>query len=400
VDIGIIGMGARSVAYARILHKHEDKDVSLRAICDKDAEVLDEYCEKYLNSDSELLKYSDHCQLLENKDIDSVLICTPDWTHKEIVIDAIKSGKNIFLEKPIATTVDDCIEIYKADFENEKVFMLGFELRNSMIFKKIKELVSAGHIGDIMSIEAKEMLSYIHAGSFFRRWHRFSKNNGGMLNAKCSHDLDLLSWIIDSDPAFVSAFADRSFFVPDPKAAMSCDKCSKKRICIYDYDKQKYADHKRIRGNNWCVFNCEKDIFDHEVVIIKYQNKVTASFTLSMVSSEANRTLVCFGTKATLKADVMRSVIEVDFIEPKNTERYKFDLSSDVHLGGDREIMDEFVFRVKNGSGGYKKDRNKNNCRAGVISSGIALAAEISIKAKSTIDMKELMKNVYDCERI
>ena len=369
MNLAIIGTGKRSTAYTQICMARRNKDVQIVALCDVDREKVSAYRETFFTQKLPDLYY-DYQEVLRREDVDAVVITTNDTTHREIAIDALRAGKHLLLEKPIATTLEDSLAIYEESIQHNCVVILGFCLRDLPLYRKTRELIQGGRIGQLVSVEAKEQLGHLHAGSFFRRWHRWEKNNGGFLNAKCSHDLDMLNWLIGEKPLFVSSFGSRSFFNPIAGAAAVCRECSKAQDCIYCYDEKDYG--KFYPVDDSCVFTVEKDIVDHQTVSIAYDKGITAVFTVSMLANAANRTMVLFGTKATL---------EVENVGGGCKETYTFPDVGQMHGGADPHLFERFVQAVQNHTG-------ENNAWDGAMSTALALAAQVSMKEYRTIDFQ------------
>lgn len=384
IRIAIIGTGVRSVQYTKLCVSDVRDGVTVKALTDIDAEKLKQYAETYFSADSMPALYTDYKEMLEKEDVDTVIICTPDTTHREITVDCLQKNKHILIEKPLATTLEDCIKIHESGVGCDKVFRLGFVLRYTHIYAKIKELVSGGTLGQILTVEAKEMLSHLHGGSFFRRWHRYKKNNGGFLNAKCSHDMDILNWVIGSDPVYVSAFGSRSYFNPIEGAAERCKDCNLRNTCKFFFKTEDYGEFHSVQDT--CVFNVDKDIVDHEVVNIEYENQVTASFTVSMVSAEPNRTMTIFGSEATLFADFAKNHILVKFIQPQSDLEFRFKESASGHGGGDLGIYCNFIDSIRSAP-----REGLSDLKAGVLSSAVALAAEASMERRQIINLKKTL---------
>ncbi|NSW91447.1 MAG: Gfo/Idh/MocA family oxidoreductase [Firmicutes bacterium] len=387
MNIGIIGTGARATSYAMLCNSDIRENIVVKALADINETRVKQFAEKYFSNKKMPELYTDYNQLLDDKTIEAVIICTPDMTHKEIALAALKQDKHILLEKPIATKIEDCVAIFRESLRHNKVFMMGFVLRYTSLYSKIKEIVSRGELGKLISIEAKETLGYVHAGSFFRRWHRFSKNNGGFLNAKCSHDMDILNWIAGVDPVIVFAAGSRTYFNKREDAPERCFNCTQKINCRYYCKREDFGQFSS--AEDLCVFNADKDIVDHESVIIEYENGLTTCFTVSMLSSEANRTMVIFGSDATLNADFMRGTIHLKYINPANEIVYKFTDINSFHGGGDFGIFVNFIDAIKSG-----RHQNTNDARAGMMSSVIALSAEICIKEKRAVNLTHLIESI------
>ena len=388
MNAAIIGMGSRASSYVRMIAEDRYKHFVLTAICDLAPEKMQWYLDHYYTDKPESQKprsYTEYQRILEDKSIDFVFITTNDTTHCEIALACLRAGKHILLEKPLATTLDDCLALYQASKAANRIVRLGFCLRYATFYEKMQEIVDSGMLGEIVSIEAKETLSFVHGASFMRRWHRFKKNNGGFLNAKCSHDLDILNRLAKSDPKLVSAFGGRRFFNPLDGAADRCEACQLAETCPY------FLDQRTIPAISpeeaICPFNAEKDIVDHEVVNILYQNGITASFTVSMLSAEANRTTHVFGTLGTMSCDLAKSTITVRYLHTPNVHTYTMSDTAGGHGGGDERLYRSLVNLAESGS-------VANDARQGLFSTAIALAGEASMENRSVVDLEQWLSGL------
>ncbi|NCU25539.1 Gfo/Idh/MocA family oxidoreductase [Candidatus Nomurabacteria bacterium] len=383
MNIGIIGMGRRGAVYLKLFNSGNLKDGILYSVCDKDTGTMESNISKYYSG--EVKKYTDFTSMLQDENVEGVVICTPDTTHKEIVLECMKYGKNIILEKPIATTIQEGLEIYDAAKNYDKTFCLGFVLRYTDFYRKIKKLTAEGAVGDILTVEANENLDYIHGSSFFRRWHKDKSKNGGLINGKCCHDFDILNWIIGRDPKYVSSFGGMTHFVKMDDFTLDCDDCARSNECIYNYNNIDYGDFLPAEHN--CVYNAYKDIVDHQVVTIEYSDYVTASFTLSILSGKSNRSITIYGTKATLKADVVSGSICVSPLASDKEIVYNTARPTDGHLGGDLGLFTDFI---RSSSGEINKI---NDVRSGLYSSLITLGAEISRERREIVNISDISAN-------
>jgi len=372
---GIIGVGGRSVSFVKPVRENKIAGAYIIALSDINEAELNNYAGHYFEKTNQPALYADYRGLLDNDGIEAVIVCTPDWTHKDVAIDVMRSGKHMLLEKPMATKIEDCVAIYNESRNHDKVFMLGFNLRHTEIYKKIKQIVTNGTLGHIISIEAKEILGYMHAASFFRRWNRFTKYTGGFLNTKCCHDMDIMNWVIGCKPVYVSAFGSRTFFTEKPKYALKCRDCNHTMSCRYFIESPDY---------DMCPFNIDKDIVDHEVVNIEYENKVTVCFTVSMLGNEANRTMVIYGSEATLYSDFAKNTVTVKYTHPCAEDIYRLPDTTDGHGGGDLSILNAFKSAVDNGS-------SFNEIENGLWSSAITLAAERSLTEKRIVKIDDML---------
>jgi len=261
-------------------------------------------------------------------------------------IAAFKAGKDVFCQKPIATNMNDSMAIIRAWKKSGKMFSIGFTLRYSPHYRKIKELLDKGAIGDIISMEFNETLEFNHGGYIMGDWRRLTKNAGTHLLEKCCHDIDLVNWMIDSDASRVVSFGGLDFFVPKNKKHI-------KRLGKNPEGKDAY----RIWGGmvDLNPFTSKKDIIDNQVALIEYANGVRATFHTNCNAAIPERRMYILGTEGAIRADVIVGTIE--------TKRIGFDTKIENvtagvkggHGGGDqilgKELADSMLKGTKPATG-------------------------------------------------
>lgn len=192
LNVGVIGIGGMGSKHARIYS--EMPDVSLYAVADIDEKKLKEMNEKL--GVSRLFK--DYQKLLELKEIDAVDICTPDELHLNPVIDTLKANKHIFLEKPIATDMEEAKRIVDESKKHNLKFMIGYLLRFDPRYIQVKKAISSGELGDIINIVCHRNSPYIEGPSRY-------KPGTSLTMHVAVHDLDLIHWYLNSSPVNICA---------------------------------------------------------------------------------------------------------------------------------------------------------------------------------------------------
>jgi predicted dehydrogenase len=198
-------------------------------------------------------------------EVDGLIICTPNYTHIDVIKEAVKSGKHILLEKPMATTMQDAFEITQLAKSYSAVLQIGLQYRYKAIYvEAIHEALERKAIGDIKTVTILE-----HRIPFLDKvgqWNKFSKFSGGTLVEKCCHYFDLFNLFAQSKP--ISVFAAGSMAV---------------NFADFEYGGQK------------------SDILDNAFVIVTYENGVRANFNLCMFSPMFYEELVLCGDEGRLK---------------------------------------------------------------------------------------------------
>jgi predicted dehydrogenase len=152
LQIGVIGCNGMGWSNTNSLLKM--KDVDLVAICDVDSNVIEKRLADYAKLRENKPKvFADYRELLNNKDIDAVVIGTPDHWHCKMMIDAVKAGKHVYVEKPIANTIEECNLMVKAAEKTGKVVQAGQWQRSGPHYKKAIEIVRSGVLGNIRLVK-------------------------------------------------------------------------------------------------------------------------------------------------------------------------------------------------------------------------------------------------------
>ncbi len=155
VNVGWIGVGTRGSAGLGWLHQAAPDDARIIAVCDT--------YDGYIARAKDIMKttwgtvpttYNDYHQLLANKNVDAVFIMTPEHLHHDMAIAALQAGKHVYVEKPLAHTIEEGFEIVKVWETSGKIVQVGTQNRSSSLYKKAKELVQQGLIGDCHYVRA------------------------------------------------------------------------------------------------------------------------------------------------------------------------------------------------------------------------------------------------------
>jgi predicted dehydrogenase len=155
VNVGWIGVGTRGYAGLDWLHTAAANNVQITAICDTYKGYIDRALDRMQTVWGNKPKtYLDYHDLLADKSIDAVYIMTPEHLHHDMTIAALKAGKNVYIEKPLAHTIEEGFEIVKAWQASGKIVQVGTQNRSSSLYKKAKELIQQGMVGDVHFVRA------------------------------------------------------------------------------------------------------------------------------------------------------------------------------------------------------------------------------------------------------
>ncbi len=196
IKTGIIGYGLRGKGMAGIIAANDAYRIT--AVAD----INEKNMESVADSLGNVRVYKDYRDILKTDEIEAVFIFTPQFTHRDICIDAFKAGKSVYCEKPMALTVEECGEMIEFSNKAGRVLMIGQQMRYHAHLNKMKELVDRGEIGKPVMLWLKEFRNPFPETM---KWAFDRKKSGGLLVEKNCHHFDFFNWFAGSKPCRVFA---------------------------------------------------------------------------------------------------------------------------------------------------------------------------------------------------
>jgi predicted dehydrogenase len=314
---------------------------------------------------------SDKELLAVDRFADVAIIGTQDAHHVDPCIAAMEKGYDILLEKPIATSVEDILRVQAAAERFGRKVLVCHVLRYTPFYRKAREIVASGVLGEVVSINATEGVGNFHQAHSYVRGHwSVAERSTPMIIAKCCHDLDIILWLMDDHCTSVASFGGLHYFTsanaPEGAPARCTDGCPHAKDCPYDahhyagkyrgswlgyvYDKAGTASDENIlqwlSKSPWgrCVYHCDNTAVDRQVVAMEFASGGTA--TLTMTAFEDGRHLEVFGTKGVLRGgEAVRAMTGADMIlrvhgrEPEPLRLETMAGGYDGHGGGDMGLV-------------------------------------------------------------
>jgi predicted dehydrogenase len=209
VRFGIIGLGGMGNFHLGYLNTIEGAKIA--AVCDVDAKRVDTTAAKYdaQAPGGKVGRFTSVGEMLASKSVDAVLIATPHPLHPPATIAAFKAGLHVLSEKPVAVTVKQAREMNAAHAASGKKFSLMYQMRTVPQYKKMRELIADGELGEITRItwlitDWFRTWTYFASGGWRATW---AGEGGGVLINQCPHNLDLIQWVTGLSPSRVTAVA-------------------------------------------------------------------------------------------------------------------------------------------------------------------------------------------------
>jgi predicted dehydrogenase len=381
-----------------------------------------EYVKKIMNVSCPT--FSDFEQMLRETKPDYVIVTTVDATHDDLIVRALNMGVNVITEKPMTTDEVKCKRILDAEKKSGKKVIVAFNYRHSVHAMQLKELLAAGRVGKITSVDFNWYLNVHHGSDYFRRWHGRMNKGGSLWVHKATHHFDLLNWWLNSEPVEVAAYGSLEHYGKNNAfRSTKCRGCEYKDKCKFYWDINKderlvglYVKNEQHDGyiRDGCVWSNEIDIYDKMSAQILYANGVIANYSLTTYSPYEGWQIAFNGMNG--RIETWEDIPYLQKTPDDQAKRHAIEMSGadDAIAGEVREIiaMDNFAknyevyttAKIRGGHGGGDirmqrrmfVDTNDNphhvmaGTREGAMSILIGIAARKSIQQKRPVKISEL----------
>jgi predicted dehydrogenase len=372
LTLACIGCGARAQTYAALMARRPDRFQILAG-----ADPVPERVEKLrrLSGRADFRAFDGAEALLAaGKLADVAIVATQDNDHYRCATAALRAGYHLLLEKPIATRLEQVLEIERLARQMDRRVMVCFVLRFAAFYRKVKEIIDSGALGEVASIQASEgVMPWHQAHSFVRgHWSVVGKSSPMILSKSC-HDTDIVHWLAGRRCRRVASFGSLQYFRPEraPAGAPArcTDGCPVEASCAYSalryardmrvpwlgmvYDRAQAATGEEItawlRTSPWgrCVYHCDNDAVDRQVLALEFEGGLTGTFT--MTAFENGRHIEVYGTRGVLKGgETYRRHFGAHLVLlPHEGEMVRYTVQAEdggyeLHGGGDAGLVDAF----------------------------------------------------------
>ena len=422
ITVAIIGCGSRGIdSYGKLFYSDKNR-WKIVSLCDIN--------EIQLNVAKEKLNVKNNCFLSEEKFFlkkraDLLVIATQDRDHTRMCLKGLELGYDILLEKPISPIREELEAILAAQKKYGGKVMVCHVLRYSLVFRKIKEVLDSKKLGRLIGIESLEQVGFWHqAHSYVRGNWRKAEETTPMLMAKCCHDLDLLQYYVDSKCEQVYSMGALTFFKKENQpigASERCENCRYKKGCIYSAENL-YVERWKEQGepeDAWpfnvvdrtfpitekslrkayettpygrCVFACDNDVVDYQSVMMRFENGVTVTHTMTAYTEWSGRKMTFHCTHGSIELDETGHSLKIFNFGNKPEYLDTRELIADLkycgkyfgHGGSEIVMMEELYQLLCNDS-----DNSSTTLEKSIESHLIAIAAEESRKSGCPINIRK-----------
>ena len=402
----VLGAGSRGSTYAGYAKEHPE-ELKIVAIAEPRKDRLDALAEEVGVPQEYRFRHWEEL-LAQPKLADCAFICTLDDDHTAPALKAMELGYHLLLEKPMSNQEEECRLIAETAKKTGRRLTVCHVLRYTPFYMTLKALIDRGEVGQVTTINQIENVGYWHqAHSFVRGNWRNTKETSPMLLQKSCHDMDIILWLMGSNCTRVQSFGSLGYFTPKnaPEgAAKRClDGCPHVETCSYSAPKL-YLDMERT---GWpvdvittdmseegrrkaleegpygrCVYYCDNDVVDRQVVNMEFENGSVATFTMTGLSADFFRELKIFGTQGQIRANMgTKEIVLHRFGEDPKMIPVDMGLEASGHGGGDYGIMADFLRILREGG------ESRSSAEASLQSHLICFAAERSRKENIVVTL-------------
>jgi predicted dehydrogenase len=398
----VVGTGIRAVGmWGRSVAEQFGDAVEFVGLCDVNPlrleaakRMMGVTCPSFTNLDA----------MLDQARPDLLMVTTVDATHADCIVKGLERGIDVATEKPMVIDETQCQQVLDAERRTGKRVIVTFNYRYAPKHQKIKELLMAGEIGRVTSVDFSWYLDTSHGADYFRRWHRLRARSGSLWVHKATHHFDLINWWLDADPVRVSASARlANYGSRGPFRHTNCRPCPHKSSCNYHWDVTRsqqlvnlYVNAESADGylRDGCVFREDVDIFDTMNAVITYSNDVTMSYSLNAFMPIEGYRLAFNGTRGRLE---VRDYEQQPWNPPSTNEMHlirnfgereiiELPAAQGGHGGGDT-ILRDLVFR----GAPVPAHLQLPSSRAGAMSCLTGIAARKSCDSGEPVNIADLV---------
>ena len=242
----LVGVGSRSNMYTRAVTESHAKYAELVGLCDNNAARMALRLGRLPPGCGDVPTYAaeDFDKMVAETKPDVVIVTSKDVTHSDYIVRAMELGCDVVTEKPMTTEAERCTAILETRRRTGRRLQVTFNYRYAPPRSQVKEILDAGDVGEVLSVDFHWQLDTRHGADYFRRWHRSRANSGSLLVHKATHHFDLVNWWIGAKPVEVYARGRRAFYTPhtaDERFGLTgrgerCHGCGVSEKCLFFLD--------------------------------------------------------------------------------------------------------------------------------------------------------------------
>ncbi|GAA4174536.1 Gfo/Idh/MocA family oxidoreductase [Gryllotalpicola koreensis] len=332
IRVGVIGIGQRAVIAQHVAAS--GVDAAVVAASDPTEPGRARARELF---GAEVLVTASHRELIEAGAIDAAIVTSPDWTHAEIATELLRAGVAVYLEKPMAITLDEADAVMTAAAQTRTPLYVGHNYRHSSVARLMGSLVRRGDIGEVKAVWCRHFVG--NGGDYyFKDWHADRRHVNSLLLQKASHDLDVIHMLAGGYTRRVVGMGALSLY------GAIADRATREGQLMTDWFSYENWPPLAQTGLNPVV-----DVEDLSMVLMTLDNGVMASYEQCHYTPDYWRNYTVIGTEGRLEnfGDTADGVVRVwnrrRSWDLAGDAQYPIAGDSDGHTDADLLTVSEFL---------------------------------------------------------
>ena len=311
-------------------------------------------------------------QMLVGRKLADVLInATMDRDHVGSACAAMRLGYDMLMEKPLASRLEDAVQIDAVRAQTGRVVGVCHSLRHHAVYERLIQILRDGTVGDLVSLDQLEAVEHIHQSHSFVRGNWGNEERSAfMLLAKSCHDIDIIAALIGKDCKSVSSYGALTYYRPENapvgSPAYCVEGCPAEESCPYhamkiygpsgpwrhhaglaNLERAELRQALATSPYGKCVFKTDNDVVDHQVVAMEFDGGGTATFTMTAFTPWGGRYVRVHGTRGYVEAKVDQRTIDIwEFWAENQHTHIEMPEETGGHGGGDDRRMRNFIEAV------------------------------------------------------
>lgn len=384
LKVGVVGLGIRGFWIAQMAY--EGEATQLVAMADFDESKLDLAREHFPN----VALYESGEAMAREAEIEAVFVGTGDRFHAANALEALRAGKHVLVEKPLAQSFEQLAEIARTARETGLTVGTFLELRHAALWRRVQEIIESGEIGDVLAARLVDHVGRDRSQFFSRAATRSREGVVSLVVQKGVHALDLLNWFIDSSPRRVHAVGGLRFFGGDRPADLHCSECPEAEDCPHSREPTGGLAKPPItieHGDDFCVWSEAADVEDVTLANIGYESGAVASYAEVHFAPWYGIHFTIYGSRAQMDVeanhDTGEAWIEITERYTRNQRRERPTRDTG-HGGADPALIVDFANAVREGR------EPLSGLRAGYESAAIGIACRESIDTGAMVEIPDV----------
>ena len=326
--------------------------------------------------------YTDADEMMDREQLDGIIIGTNCNTHTYFAKKVLERNIPLFLEKPVATDMEQLKELADCASKTKAPTVVSFPLRVTAMVQEVKRIIDSGIIGKVEQVQAFNDVPYGFV--YFHDWYRDESVSHGLFLQKATHDIDVINYLVGEKPVKVCAMKSKQIYKGNMPAGLRCSECSRWETCM-DSTYNIINTRNDTPRSDYCGFAVDTGNEDSGSMIVRYESGMHTIYSQNFFARKgaARRGARLYGYKGTVEFNFASDEVKVyDHMSDKATV-IKIGTPTNNHGGGDLVLMKNFINLIQGTA----------STSVAPLEAGIE-SALICMKAKESSENEEFVKTI------